>query len=58
MIDSGASGEELNAFVEDTEQHVAKLISNDPNNAGPCADAIFEAVFTGAFDDFEEFLDS
>ncbi|MDX2466139.1 MAG: hypothetical protein QNL12_02405 [Acidimicrobiia bacterium] len=57
MIESGASAEELNAFVDETEEHVARMIADDPDRAGPCADAIFEAVFTGAFDEFAEMLD-
>ncbi len=57
MIDGGASGEEINTFIEDTEEHVAQLIMKDPDQAGPCADAVFEALFTAAIDEMELMLD-
>lgn len=57
MIAVDASGEELSTFVSDTEEHAARLMANDPDNAGPCVDAILEAMFTGAFDELETLLD-
>jgi len=57
MISSGASADDLSAFVSDTEEHAARLMADDPDNAGPCVEAIVEAMFTGAFDDMESFFD-
>ena len=57
MIASGASADDLSAFVSDTEEHAAHLMANDPENAGPCVEAVLEAMFTGAFDDLDLFLD-
>lgn len=57
MIASGASADDLSAFASDTEEHAARLMADDPDNAGPCVDAILEAMFTGAFDDLDLFLD-
>ena len=57
MIASGASADDLSSFVSDTEEHVAGLISNDLDNAEPCVTAVLEAMFTGAFDDLDSFLD-
>jgi len=57
MISSGASADDLTAFVSDTEEHAARLMANDPDNAGPCVEAVLEAMFTGAFDDLDSFLD-
>jgi len=57
MISSGASADDLSSFISDTEEHAARLMANDPANAGPCVDAILEAMFTGAFDDLDSFSD-
>jgi len=57
LIASGASADELSSFVSDTEEHVARLISNDLDSAEPCVTAVLEAMFTGAFDDLESMLD-
>ena len=57
MIGSGASADDLSSFVNDTEEHVARLISRDPDSAEPCVTAVLEAMFTGAFDDLESMLD-
>lgn len=57
MIASGASADDLSSFVSDTEEHVAGLISNDLDNAEPCVTAVLEAMFTGAFDDLDSFVD-
>ena len=57
MISSGASADDLSAFVSDTEEHAARLMADDPDNAGPCVEAILEAMFTGAFDDLDSILD-
>ena len=57
MISSGASADELSAFVSDTEEHAARLMADDIDNAGPCVEAILEAMFTGAFDDMEFVFD-
>ena len=57
MIASGASADDLSDFINDTEEHAARLIANDPDNAQPCVDAILEAMLTGAFDDLDSFLD-
>ena len=53
LIDGGASGDEIERFLETTEEHVAKLIMNDPERGEPCAEAVLEAVFTAGFADFE-----
>lgn len=57
MIAQGAPAEELDAFIEDTEEHVAGLMMDDPDRAGPCVEAIFEALFAGAADEMELMLD-
>ncbi|MGB9357363.1 MAG: hypothetical protein WCC01_02295 [Acidimicrobiia bacterium] len=57
LIASGASADELSSFVSDTEEHVAQLISKDPDRAEPCVTVVLEAMFTGAFDDLESMLD-
>lgn len=56
LIASGASAEELSAFIDDTEEHAARLIAADTDNAGPCVEAIMEAMFSSAFEDLESFL--
>ena len=53
MIDSGASADALSSFVSDTEEHAARLMANDPDNAGPCVEAVLGAMFTGAFEDLD-----
>ena len=55
MIASGASADDLSSFVSETDEHVALLISKDPENAEPCANAVLEAMFTGAFEDLAPF---
>ncbi|MGI9643475.1 MAG: hypothetical protein ACR2N9_11935 [Acidimicrobiia bacterium] len=57
MIASGASTEELDRFIEDTSDHVAELIAKDPDAAGPCAEAMFGALFDGMLGDLEKMLD-
>ena len=57
LVASGASADELSSFVSDTEEHVARLISNDPDRAEPCVTAVLEAMFTGAFEDLESMFD-
>ncbi|MGB5730764.1 MAG: hypothetical protein WBN24_04020 [Acidimicrobiia bacterium] len=51
MIASGASVDDLSNFMSDTEEHAARLIANDRDNAGPCVEAVLGAMLTGAFDD-------
>ena len=57
LIALGASADELSSFVNDTDEHVARLMSNDPDRAEPCVEAVLEAMFTGAFDDLESMFD-
>jgi hypothetical protein len=57
MIASGASADDLSSFVSETDEHVTRLISKDPENVEPCVNAVLEAMFTGAFDDLASFLD-
>ncbi|MGB9358873.1 MAG: hypothetical protein WCC01_09970 [Acidimicrobiia bacterium] len=57
LVASGASADELSSFVSDTEEHVAQLISKDPDRAEPCVTAVLEAMFTGAFEDLESMFD-
>ena len=57
MIASGASADDLSSFVRETDEHVALLISKDPENAEPRVNAVLEAMLTGAFDDLASFLD-
>ena len=53
MIASGASADDLSNFTSDTEEHAARLIANDPDNAGPCVEAVLGAMLTGAFNDLD-----
>ena len=57
LLASGADAAAVEDFINDTEEHVAKLISKDPDNAGPCADAIFTALLESAFAELEAELD-
>jgi hypothetical protein len=57
-IDSGASADELTAFIDDTDEQVARIRSADPDKAGPCVDAILEASFSAAFEDLEGFFEN
>ena len=57
MIVSGAPADDLPSFIGDTEERAARLMANDPDNAGPCVEAVLETMFTGAFDDLNSFLD-
>jgi hypothetical protein len=57
-IDSGASADELTAFIDDTDEQVARIRSADPDKAGPCVDAILEASFSAAFEDVEGFFEN
>ena len=45
------SSAELSAYVDDTAETVARLISDDPDNAQACADAILEVLFTAGLED-------
>ena len=57
MIDSGASADELTSFIDETDEQVARIISADPEKAGPCVDAILEASFSAAFEDLDDFFE-
>lgn len=50
----GASPEEVAEFVEETSEHVAKLIAANPEDAQACADAVIEAVLSAGLADFSE----
>ncbi len=47
----------LSSFIEDSEEHVARLINDDPDRAQPCADAVLEAVFVVGFADLEDLFE-
>jgi hypothetical protein len=47
---------ELEAFVQDSEERVAKLIAADPDSAEPCVTAVMEALFTTGFAELESLL--
>ncbi len=49
LIDAGASGDEIESFLEGTEEQVARLISQDPDRAAPCVEAVFAATFAAGF---------
>lgn len=53
IIQSGADPEEIEQFLEDTGEHVARLITDDPDRAQPCADAVLNALFTAEFANLE-----
>jgi hypothetical protein len=53
LVDSDAGPEEIERFLEETGEHVAKLITDDPDRAQPCADAVFNALFTAEFANLE-----
>lgn len=57
LMASGASAEDLSDFISDTEEHAARLIAADTDNAGPCVEAILEAMFSSAFEDLESYLE-
>jgi hypothetical protein len=57
MIDSDVSAAELTDFIDGTQEHVAQLIANDPDHAGPCVEAVLEAAFMAGFAEIEELLD-
>lgn len=57
LIDGGASGPEFESFIEDSEEQVAKLISKDPDAAGPCVEAVLGAAFASGFAELESLLD-
>ena len=57
MIDSGASADELTSFIDKTDERAARIMSADPEKAGPCVDAILEASFSAAFEDLEVLFD-
>ena len=48
---------ELEAFIQDSEEHVARLMADDPGRAEPCATAVLEAMFTAGFAELESLLD-
>ena len=52
LIENGTP-EELSAHIEATEEHVARLMMDDPDRAQPCVEAVLEAVFVAEFADFE-----
>jgi hypothetical protein len=54
LLDGGAEAEEIQAFIDDTNEHVAELIMDDPDHAQACADAVFTAIFTAGFAGLEE----
>jgi len=45
------SSEELSAYVDETAEDVARLISDDPLDAQVCAEVILEVLFTAGLDD-------
>ncbi len=57
MINREASADELNRFIEDTQEQVARLIQDDPDHAGPCVEAALEAVFVAGFAELEGLFD-
>ena len=57
MIDDGASGPDLESFIEDSEEQVARLISRDPDRAGPCVEAVLGAAFAAGLAELESLLD-
>ena len=57
MMDREASAEEMTRFVEDTEEQVARLIAEEPDRAGPCVEAVLEAVFVSGFAELEQMFD-
>ena len=48
---------ELEAFIQNSEERVAKLISADPDRAEPCVTAVMEALFTAGFAELESLLE-
>ena len=46
LLDSNASGEEIQAFIDATDGRVAQLILADRDAAQACADIVFAAMFT------------
>jgi len=48
---------ELESFIQDSEERVAKLIAADPDRAEPCVTAVMEALFTAGFAELEGLLE-
>lgn len=47
----------LESFIEGSEEHVARLISEDPDRAQPCVESVLEAVFVAGFADLESLFE-
>lgn len=57
LMATTTNADEVNDFLNDTEEHAARLIQKDPGNGQPCADALLEALFTAADREFAEAFD-
>lgn len=56
LLARDASVAEIETFIQDSEERVAKLISADPDRAEPCVTAVMEAMFTAGFAELEDML--
>lgn len=54
---AAGDNEALSSFIESSEEHVARLISDDPDRAQPCVEAVLEAVFVAGFADLEDLFE-
>ena len=56
LIETNPSAAEVERFLDETEETVARLISRNPDAAEPCVEAVFELTFIGIGADLEESL--
>ena len=56
LLARDAPAAEIEAFIQDSDERVARLISGDPDNAEPWVTAVLEAMFTAEFAELGELL--
>ena len=57
MIERDAPAAEIETYLESTEEEVARVLIDRPEDAGPCVDAVLEATFMAGFSGLEDMLD-
>ncbi len=57
LLSRDAPGPEIERFLENTEEQVARLIAANPEEAEACVGAVLEATFAIGFAELESLLD-
>ena len=58
LLERDVSGDQIEVFLTETEQVVARLIAEQPERADACVTAILEATFAAGFAELESLLEN